>query len=659
MQKIGLFLSFILILLLSGCGGGLKLSPQKMLKYSGREQLPTQDEFPDHGAVVLYEETFIKLYLDSDWNVNVEETYHRAIVYFNDKAENWVTNSIKLDPDINLVNFSARTIKPNGEIIELSKKDLHPTQLKSWYVEFTDDKSVKFTFPGVEPGAILEYTYTVNKSETFFAGDFWRIQNYIPKLYSKYSVEIPAIFYRHKYNWTYMPVNIDIDRPLEQKNILTEQSDKDRSRIYYWEVIDIPALESEPNMPPYRDIGKYVSVDLKYDNWNKLTKLYWERIREQFSAYNQAEIKKLALDIIGDAEDDKTKIKRIFNYTQKNYRYLSIHIGESGYIPHFPAEIIKNKYGDCKDMAVLNVVLLRSLGIEASPALVNTKNRGQTIKELVSLDFNHMIVYVKDHSGKEYWLDATGSNCPLGEVYPSLEGVSALVIYRGGKSAFKKIPASKNKQNQLSRYLTLQINDDCSVNGHVKLKFTGNENLSIRSSLKDASKKDMQEIIERYVNANTPDLDIDSLTYDDPSQIEETFHIEFDFYRKQIGSRSGMLLIFKPGIFIIDSELDRFRDEKRKFPIQYMAPHKVKDVVEISYNSKKFEVETVGKSIREEYNIGAFSARSLHNTEGKIIFKRDFSIDKAKITPSNYQNFRNIHKAIAAANDQNIVLRRK
>ncbi|MCD4691402.1 MAG: hypothetical protein K8R79_00690 [Calditrichales bacterium] len=72
MQKIRLFLSFILILLISGCGGGLKLSPQKMLEYSGREQLPTQDEFPDHGAVVLYEDTFIKLYLDSDWNVNIE-----------------------------------------------------------------------------------------------------------------------------------------------------------------------------------------------------------------------------------------------------------------------------------------------------------------------------------------------------------------------------------------------------------------------------------------------------------------------------------------------------------------------------------------------------------------------------------------------------------
>ena len=64
-------------------------------------------------------------------------------------------------------------------------------------------------------------------------------------------------------------------------------------------------------------------------------------------------------------------------------------------MPHTPEEILKNAYGDCKDMTVMNVVLLRALGIEAYPALLNTLSAGTRINDIVSLDFNRMIAYVK------------------------------------------------------------------------------------------------------------------------------------------------------------------------------------------------------------------------------------------------------------------------
>ncbi len=654
-----LLLAIVPITIITSCAGGEKLSPDEMLAFSGREKLPTQEDYPDDGAVILYENFKDQLFLDSDWKVNVKESRHRAILYFNDKAEDWTTFSIYLDPEVKLTNFYARTIKPNGEVIELEEKDLHPTQLKADFVAFSDDQSVKFTFAGVEPGCILEYVYTVVRTESFYGGDLWPVQAAIPKLYTRFAVELPTIFFRYKYNWNYSPTNIELDPPQMLKNLVNQTSSKDRSRIYFWELKNIPALKSEPNMPPYFDVAQYVRVDLKYDNWNELTKSYWKRIKDIFGQDEDPYYKKLAREIVGDAKTDAEKIERIFKYTQEKYHYLAMNIGESGIIPHLPQNVIKNKYGDCKDMTVLNATLLNALGINAYPALVNTKDRGRKMLNLISLDFNHMITYVKTKEGKEYWLDATGSSCPLGEIYPSIEGVDALVIFKDGSSKFIKTPSSTYQQNQLKRQISYTLSPDGGVSGHAKLVFSGNENLSFRSRFKDANKKDMQSVIESWLNSNTPDLQIDTLFYDDPSEIESTFSMEFDFSKKNFASATGRLLIFKPSIFQTVSKLDRYRDIKRKFPIVYSAPYKISDEVEIHFPSDHFEVEAITKSIADRESFATFSSYSSIEEPGLISYKKMYVLKHCTISAGQYDLFRKVQKTIATANNENIVLRKK
>lgn len=652
-------LLFAFFMLLASCGGGaLRMSVNDMLKLSGRDRLPTQEDYPDHGAVILYEENQNRLYLDSEWDINVEENYYRALLYLNDKAEDFATQSIYVGQNYTLLSFSARTIKKNGEVLILTEKDLHPTQLKPDFVEFSDDKSVKFTFPGVEPGAILEFSYRLNR-RSFFGGDIWAIQSSVPKLYTKYSMELPHIFFVYQNNWNYSAFNIELDQPQSLKNVANQESRKNASQIYYWELVDIPALKRETQMPPYRESAQYVSVDVKWKDWHELSKNYWKKIVPSFQPSDQNFYKNLAGEIIGNAENDSLKIARIFNYTQQNYRYVAVNIGESGYVPHPIDLIYKNKYGDCKDMTVLNVILLRSLGFEAFPALVNTKDKGQMPENIISLDYNHMIAFVRDKSGKEYWLDATGSSCPLGEIYSGIEGVSALVIYFDGTSEFKKIPKSVSTENAMTRRVKLYIADDGAVKGEATLTFTGNENLDFRSSFKDASKGDMRKFIESYVNSNTPDLKIDSLNYDDPSKIENSFHINLWFKKERLGSLAGNLLIFKPAIFTLSSVLDRFRDEVRKFPIVFYDPYKTIDIVEINFDEKQFSIESVGRAITENPSFASFNARAFSDSPGKIIFKRDYIIKKEQILPADYQSWRNIHKAIAAANEENIVLKKR
>ncbi len=659
MKRVALLLLLSALFSLFSCASIKPLSVDDILKITGRETVPTEMDYPDAGAVVLYENIKNRFYLDSQWDVNVEKTVQVAVVYFNDKAENWTRHSIYLNDEMRLRNFSARTIKPDGTILELTEKDLHPTILNESSSKISEEKSVRFTFPGVEPGAILQYAYTVNY-EGWFVGDYWFVQEDIPKIYSRYSVEIPAIFLRYGNNWTYFPNNIELGKPIKEKNILTQQSDKDRSSIYYWIQRDIPALKDEPNAPPYFDIAQYVSVDLQYDSWNDVSQAYWKTLKKYMNQQNDPKVVALSNEICQGATSEIEKIKRIFYYTQKNYRYLAFDIGKSGYIPHDVNTIIQNQYGDCKDMTVLNVNLLKAQGIKAYPALVATRSKIISKPVLYSLKFfNHMITLVETSDGKNFWLDATGSSCPLGEIYPAIEGQYALVIFNNGKSTLAQIPKSSFFNNITKRDITLNIHNDGSIDGHAVLFYTGNHNLSIRSVLKDASSKDMKKVMTRYLNSNTQDIELSNLTFTDPGEIADTFRVEFDFSKNNFGSFTPTLFIFNPTLFKLPSSLDRFIEEKREYPIVFNEPFVVVDMTTIYFDPQNFTVENLIESASKQTPFASFIYGMKQRKDGELYFKRKYTLAKTLLPATQYENLRMLEKLIAKANNQKVVLKKK
>ena len=651
-------LILLIIVLGISCIGGKKLSIEKMLDYAGLKQLPEHEDYQETGAVILYEDTKTKFFFDANWNLQRSQTYHLVLRYFNDKAKKWLTRTIYLDEDHYLINFYARTIRPDGSYLELSKKDLFSTQIKSDVNEFTNNQSKEFTFSGVEPGVLLEYSYEIKMYEKFSLYDQWYIQNSLPKLYTKYSIQFPTFLLNNNINWIYSPVNIEIDPP---QKIITQHPQylqKDQSNIYYWELKNVPSLIYEPNMPPYDDVAQYVILGFPEKSWNELSKIYWRAIKNRIFPKNQAELKTLANTIVGSSNDDFSKIQKIFYHTQRNYRYVAVDINDSGYIPNFPEEIIKRKYGDCKDMTIMIVVLLKSLGIEASPALVKTKDAGILQPDIVQMDFNHMIAYVKDRKGKEYWLDATGSSCPINEIYPSIEGANALVIRDDGSSFFRQLPTSSSQDNFLLRTITLNIENNGSVHGHAKLELAGNENLSFRSSLKDATEKDMFNVIAGYVNINTPDIIISNLKYDNPGAIRDKTNIEFDFFHQNYSSITDNLAIVNPNIFSLDSDLDLFKNTKRKSPIIFPAPFEIIDKVNINFSKKLFRFESTDASFSKNYSFGSLDLNSNQNGDENIYFERKYKLSKTKINPEFYMEYRDFLKDINRSNRLNLVLKK-
>ncbi len=132
----------------------------------------------------------------------------------------------------------------------------------------------------------------------------------------------------------------------------------------------------------------------------------------------------LELDPGASIED---RIDRIIRFVQDDIRYLSLSEGIYSLVPRTPARVLAKRFGDCKDKSILLAALLRKLGVDAHPVLVNTARREHVTDAPPSPGaFNHAIVRIRlgDHTR---WVDPTmtgqGGDFGRRQTYPFGRGL--------------------------------------------------------------------------------------------------------------------------------------------------------------------------------------------------------------------------------------------
>ncbi len=146
-----------------------------------------------------------------------------------------------------------------------------------------------------------------------------------------------------------------------------------------------------------------------HGGWDRVTRDYLADIRDRLEP--DPALVKLSAELTRDCADDRAKLAAIARHVQKEVGYKAIEFGVRARRPNAPAETLRLRYGDCKDMALLLHHLLRAAGVTSHLALVNTD---WTIRPgLPNLDqFNHMVVHVPG-LGAGWLVDATDKTLDL------------------------------------------------------------------------------------------------------------------------------------------------------------------------------------------------------------------------------------------------------
>lgn len=204
--------------------------------------------------------------------------------------------------------------------------------------------------------------------------------------------------------------------------------------------------------------------------------------------------RELAQKIAGSARTDVERIQAVHAWVQRNFRYVSMMFGEHGYLPYSVEEILERRFGDCKDMTLLLVVLLQSLGIDARPAIVRTRDMGDLPLDVPSLaPFNHSVVHLPAYGG---WIDGTVKGLLFPLVPAWIQGRRALVISPEG-GELVTVPADAADANRDAYDFTLSVRDDRSAELAGRVHVRGQAEAAWRQFLEGDSRGSLQRLLQR------------------------------------------------------------------------------------------------------------------------------------------------------------------
>lgn len=175
--------------------------------------------------------------------------------------------------------------------------------------------------------------------------------------------------------------------PLKRKTVETDDT------VTHLITYDPPArANSEPGETSFLDRDPRVIIST-FKDYEDLGRSWVAMVGAR--ARVTPEVQALADEITKGIEDRRAQAEAIDRWVKRNIRYVAVYLdAAAGWIPHEPNEIVKLRYGDCKDHATLMGALLAAKGIASEAVVINAENVYTLPEIAVRGYFNHMIIYL-------------------------------------------------------------------------------------------------------------------------------------------------------------------------------------------------------------------------------------------------------------------------
>ena len=180
----------------------------------------------------------------------------------------------------------------------------------------------------------------------------------------------------------------------------TERAESD----WQLEQANTGSFTREDGAPDWYDARPSVAIS-EYASWAEVAQ--WANGLYEKTPPKGASLSAKIAEIRATHTTTIAQAEAVVRFVQDDIRYLGIELGEHSHRPHSAASVFEQRFGDCKDKVMLLVTMLRALGIDADPALVDTSLRAHIADELPSPQaFDHVIARLR-LDGREVWVDPT------------------------------------------------------------------------------------------------------------------------------------------------------------------------------------------------------------------------------------------------------------
>jgi transglutaminase-like putative cysteine protease len=424
-----------------------------------------------------------------------------------------------------------------------------------------------------------------------------------------------------------------------------------------WEAKNMTAIIREPYAPMWHELSTVVifgPTDFQVDDykgnmtsWQDFGKFVYSLKKDRDQLPDNV---KKTVHQLTDGLDTKEKIVRLYQYLQKNTRYISIQLGIGGWQPFDATYVATKAYGDCKALTNYMYSLLKEAGIPSCYTLIRAGSyAGYITDDFPSQQFNHVILCVPQQKDS-IWLECTSQTLPAGYLSDfTCNRFALLVDENGGKLV--RTPRYGIKENLENRIVKAVLQDNGTLSVKVNTNYGGLQQDELHQLINNVSKDKVKEYLHEQLDFAT--YDVLSFDYKEnrsalPS-IDESLDISVSNYATITGKR----------LFIIPNVMTRTHqkynvDTSRKYDIVFNYEYQDLDTVEIEL-PKGYEAETIPKDVTVKSQFGKYNC-SVKLAGNKLYYYRNIERFSGRFPAGSYDDLRQFYEAIYKSDRNRVVL---
>ena len=530
------------------------------------------------------EALFWEVRVDYDADAGMTLSHYVRIKIYNDRGRESQSKIDILAPkghgfQTDIKDVAARTIKPDGSIIELKKDDIFErVVVKTSGVKV---KAKTFAMPGVEPGSIIEYRWKEIRRDAIALYEEYEFARDIPVQQVRYLIKPRS--------------NVIYDMRAQTFHTGMIPFQKEKDGFFSMTLTNIPAFREEPRMPPEHAVRPWMLVFYSPEN-NSSPSQFWGNYGKQVYDEHKSmmkindDVKRAAAEATAGAANDEERLDRIFEYVRTKVKNVSdVTAGfTSEQVDKMkenknPGDTLKRGVGSWHDIDMLFAAMASASGFDARVAKVGDRSEDffdPNFPDDYFISFKGTEdVAVKVGDGWRFY-DPGTTYVAKGMLRWQEEGQQALVS-DPKQPFFVNTPMSGPEKSVERRTGKFKLADDGTLEGDVRVEYTGHLSVDMKNENDEDSPAAREENLKndfkaRLGSAELTDVQIENVT-DPVKPFAYSFHVKVPGYAQRTGKR----LFLQPSFFQ-HGRGPLFPTAARRHDVYFHYPWSEEDHIEIA-----------------------------------------------------------------------------
>lgn len=576
-------------------------------------------------------------------------------------------------PRSTVTSMTGWCIPAHGKDYEVTGMDAIETSDIQDIDLYTDIKLKVLDVPAPEPGNVVGFEYDLAETPIELQ-DIWMVQDerssdhrINPAIEKRFTVSLPP-------GWTYKA---------SWHNYPAAEPVRIGTSTYQWTVRNIPGIEFQHAMPPFRSLIGTMVVSFippsgptaaNYSNWKEMGDWYQNILRGRRDP-SPAIQQKVAVIVAGKTTKLE-QMRAIADFVQAEIRYVEISLGIGGWQPHPASEVFTHRYGDCKDKSALMAAMLSVIGIDSYHLLIDSQPGAVTPDMPAHHAFDHAIlairlpedvilpatapIYRHPRLGRLLIFDPTDEITPLGQLPDYLTASWALLVTPQGGELIQtpRPPAAINGVQRTGKFV---LDASGSLQGDVVDSRLGERATELRYRLRSAKDADRIKPVELLLSNSLSYFHITRASIINLHEYQLPFELHYSFVAGNYAKTAGDLILLRPRVLGTKSSPVLEDKEPRQFPVMLGPSHQDTDTFEIVL-PPGYQVDDLPPEVKSDFGFASYRSKSevvvVAGQPTVLRYTRTFETRELLVPLNGIEQLRRFYRIISADERNVAVLKR-